>query len=359
MEYHADLNATLPAEKDEYFVDMVLNSWGVSQDAGAAAIMAPERLEELENIIFEKVRQRTHGADDEGKTVRKTFRHFDSNDSGTISFDEFMQVLDAYGCVFKIDEIRALFNKYDKDRSGKLDYEEFSNFFAFKGSGNNPNVNPVFAVEREKPNQILDKIRERLVERGAHGIRGMGILFRRMDDSGDRKLDRMEFQWGLKENGHGISPMEFERIFKYFDKNNNGKINYDEFLRAIRGDLNEYRKNLVGLAFQKLDKTGDGIVNIDDLKGSYNVEKHPKFISGEMSATQVLEEFMSQWDTLKKDGVVTLEEFEDYYGDVSASIDRDDYFELMIRNAWHIPGGEGWTENTTIPRHLQIGADGK
>ena len=67
---------------------------------------------------------------------------------------------------------------------------------------------------------------------------------------------------------------------------------------------------------------------------------------------------MKQWDTAQKDGKVSYAEFEDYYKDVSASIDTDDYFELMIRNAWHIAGGKGQYENTTIPRYLQIGADG-
>ena len=30
----------------------------------------------------------------------------------------------------------------------------------------------------------------------------------------------------------------------------------------------------------------------------------------------------------------------------------------MIRNAWHLAGGEGWAENTSIPRHLVTDAQG-
>ena len=57
---------------------------------------------------------------------------------------------------------------------------------------------------------------------------------------------------------------------------------------------------------------------------------------------------MAQWDKIKKDKIVSVEEFEDYYKDVSASIDRDDYFELMIRNAWKIPEPKPKVEVTSI-----------
>jgi Ca2+-binding EF-hand superfamily protein len=30
IQYYADVNATLPAEKDDYFVDLVLKTWGLS-----------------------------------------------------------------------------------------------------------------------------------------------------------------------------------------------------------------------------------------------------------------------------------------------------------------------------------------
>ena len=290
--------------------------------------------------------------------MRKLFKHFDLDGFGTIEFSEFCKALETIGCLYKQFEMRALFDKFDKDGNNRLDYEEFASMFAIRGSGNNPNVNPVFGVGRQAPNQVLSKVLEVLKGRGMHGIRGLGIVFRRMDNNGDRKLDRSEFMWGLRENGHTLSPSEFERIFKYFDKNNDGKISYDEFLRGVRGDLNDFRRKFVDMAFDKLDKTGDGIVNLADLENTYDVSFHPKYKSGEMSKKEILTEFMAQWDTLKKDGTVTREEFYDYFADVSASIDEDEYFELMIRNAWHIAGGEGQSANTSIPRHLVTDANG-
>lgn len=93
LDYYADISACLPAEKDEYFIDTVLETWGLSQDS----YITPERVAELEDILYEKVRQRTHGADDEGKTAGRVFRHFDKDESNSVSFEEFNQALEAYG----------------------------------------------------------------------------------------------------------------------------------------------------------------------------------------------------------------------------------------------------------------------
>lgn len=69
-------------------------------------------------------------------------------------------------------------------------------------------------------------------------------------------------------------------MFNAFDANRDGSISYDEFLRVIRGPLNNTRKNLVEKAYRILDKDGSGVVDINDIKGVYNASKHPDVVSG-------------------------------------------------------------------------------
>ena len=51
-------------------------------------------------------------------------------------------------------------------------------------------------------------------------------------------------------------------------------------------------------------------------------------------------------------------EFLEYYRDMSVNIEDEDYFELMVRNAWHISGGEGAAANSSDLRVLVIHSDG-
>lgn len=75
-----------------------------------------------------------------------------------------------------------------------------------------------------------------------------------MDKNKSGTLDRDEFNWGLAECGIKLSANEFDNIFKYFDKNCDNSVNYNEFITLLRGSLNETRRNIVLQAFAKLDK---------------------------------------------------------------------------------------------------------
>lgn len=181
--------------------------------------------------------------------------------------------------------------------------------------------------------EIKDKVLAVCQKRSANGIRGLRIMFRAMDRNGNKSVDPVEFKYAMRDYGIDLSEIEISQIMKHFDVNKDGKLSFDEFMRAIRGDMNARRTDMVHQAYKVLDKDGSGQVTIKDIEIAYDVSMHPDFQNGSKSADQILRDFMSVWETHKKDGIVTIEEFEDYYKDMSASIDNDDYFELMIRNA--------------------------
>jgi hypothetical protein len=130
--------------------------------------------------------------------------------------------------------------------------------------------------------------------------------------------------------------------------------------------MNERRRNLVLLAFHILDSDNSGEISLAEIKLVYNAKSHPDVVTGRKTEDEVLTEFMEHFAVGAKnkkkialDHVVTQEEFLEYYSNLSASIDNDDYFELMIRNAWHISGGQGQYANTTNRRVLVTHSDGR
>lgn len=183
----------------------------------------------------------------------------------------------------------------------------------------------------------VELLRAHCLSRGASGIKGLGRTFRIMDDDGSKSLDVKEFAKGLRDYGVYLEGEQIKEVFGKFDKDGSGTIDFDEFLKALRPPMSGHRRGLIIQAFKKLDKLCDGVVTVEDLRGVYNVSKHKKFLSGEWNEDQCLKEFLTSFDTPNNfDGRVTEEEFINYYSGVSASIDNDAYFDLMMRNAWKL-----------------------
>lgn len=155
--------------------------------------------------------------------------------------------------------------------------------------------------------------------------------FKIMDDDNSRSLDMKEFLKGLNDYGILIEKEEAMALFQQFDRNGSGTIDFDEFLITLRvtmragyctpdryaialnfiflciqPQMSKARKEVVMQAFRKLDKTGDGVITIEDLRGVYNAKYHPKYQNGEWTEDQVFRKFLDSFDSpYDKDGQVT------------------------------------------------------
>lgn len=134
----------------------------------------------------------------------------------------------------------------------------------------------------------------------------------------------------MKEQQLNLTDAEILALFNLFDRNRDGTVDYDEFIRVLRGPMNNFRKKLVLQAFSKLDKDGSGFIEIADIKGVYNASRHPDVIQGKKTEDEVLLEFLETFEAHHNicnseapDHVVTKEEFEEYYNNISSSVDND------------------------------------
>lgn len=326
-----------------------------SSSSSSSSNSMEAKLDLLEQKLKEKIEVLSGFADANirARKLQQQFAIFDSNGSGNIDYKEFFAAMTKFNFVGVQREIEALFNRYDDDASGEIDYKEFA--YSLFGVGDKPS--------QMDPNSrnIVDKVKARIIQKdGASGIHSVARTLKRLDTDGSKSLDRDELQRGLREYGvTTVSAPEMNTLFNYFDRDQSGRVSLDEFLRGLSAGMNSERKALVRQAFDVLDSSGRGEIRVEDVMRSYNFNSHPNVMSGKMTGDKAAEEMLSVFEQGGDvDGVVSWVEFLDYYKGLSVAIDNDAYFQLMIRNAWHLSGGEGQAANTSCKRVCVIHYDG-
>lgn len=207
--------------------------------------------------------------------------------------------------------------------------------------------------------RIIHQLRSALKDQGVVGFISLQRIFRLMDEDQNGSINLNEFQRALKESKLHLSSSDMQNLFYFFDSNHDGSIDFTEFMLGIREPMNERRMLFVRMAFDIIDKDRNGVLEVNDIVDVYDARKHPEVISGRKTEQEIFTEFIETFDIDHlHDGKVSFDQWSRYYANISASIDDDDYFELMMRNAWHISGGHGWCANTSNRRVLVTHPDG-
>ncbi|XP_066579745.1 calcyphosin-2 isoform X2 [Amia ocellicauda] len=184
---------------------------------------------------------------------------------------------------------------------------------------------------------IQETLKAKLRNRGVRTLTGLGKLCRNADKSSDGVLQKAEIRQALKEFHLTLSDEDFEAIWLFLDQNCDGQVDYGEFLRAVIGEMSEYRKALVRKAYMKLDPNKTGTVPMTDIEKFYCAKGHPKVLSGEATEEQLRTGFVETLQGACRDPrEVSYCEFEDYYEGLSIGIAADEDFANVLKNSWGI-----------------------
>ena len=129
-------------------------------------------------------------------------------------------------------------------------------------------------------------------------------LFNKIDEDDDCKINEKELLEGLKIKYNTIVKKEdVKQIFSNIDLNNNGCIDYEEFVSAAVNKKKFINKNVLMIAFKFFDKNNSGEITIDEIERMFK-----ESVVDKKKVHESLQKITKDLD-LNVDGKITFEEF--------------------------------------------------
>jgi hypothetical protein len=147
----------------------------------------------------------------------------------------------------------------------------------------------------------------------------------------------------------------FTRLFKYLDRNNSDAINIDEFMAGIRAGMSYERKSMVRQVWDRIDRNHQEGLKFDQMKLYHDFKHHPEVVDGTLTEIEAEELFCEHFaEGIVAGGHVTWHEFLDYYKAISAIVEDDYDFELLLRNSWSVPMSPRSVSSATTQRRVLV-----
>ena len=129
-------------------------------------------------------------------------------------------------------------------------------------------------------------------------------LFNRIDEDDDCRINKEELLEGLKiKYNSNVKQEDVEQIFKNLDLNNNGYIDYEEFVSASVNKRKFMNKNVLMLAYKFFDKNDSGEITFDEIEKMFK-----ESVIDKKKVHESLHQIIKEVD-LNIDGKITFEEF--------------------------------------------------
>jgi Ca2+-binding EF-hand superfamily protein len=143
----------------------------------------------------------------------------------------------------------------------------------------------------------MSLLRQKLLEAGTNTIATLPKVFKSYPScDGNQKVDINDFFDGLQKYGIYLRKEEMKLLAKYFEKNNDGKIYWDDFLYSIRGKPNDERQAVIDLVFFKFDKNRTGHAEASEFRKVFNCTKHPRYLMKDYTEDQIFYLYLQNFD---------------------------------------------------------------
>ncbi|KAL5039421.1 hypothetical protein RTP6_006584 [Batrachochytrium dendrobatidis] len=140
---------------------------------------------------------------DQKQEIREAFDLFDTDGSGTIDVKELKVAMRALGFEPKKEEVKKMVQDIDKSGSGIIDFNEFLELMTAK------------MAEKDSKEEILK-------------------AFKLFDDDETGKISFKNLKRVAKELGENLTDEELQEMIDEADRDGDGEINEEDFLRIMK-----------------------------------------------------------------------------------------------------------------------------
>lgn len=142
-------------------------------------------------------------SEEQKSDIKEAFDLFDTEGTGKIDVKELKVAIRALGFEPKKEEIKKMIADIDKENTGKLSFDDFLSLMSIK------------MAEKDSKEEIMK-------------------AFRLFDDDETGKISFKNLKRVAKELGENLTDEELQEMIDEADRDGDGEINQDEFLRIMK-----------------------------------------------------------------------------------------------------------------------------
>ena len=143
-----------------------------------------------------------------------------------------------------------------------------------------------------------------------------------------------------------IAREEIFEFFEFLDKEHKGLIKYNDLIMILINNINENRIILIQNLFDKIRK-GKEYILLNDIKKYFNPDKYPDVLEQKKTSDEIAFDFIDSLEIFKEyninlknesiiNGIMTYNDFENYFKEISLSINDDKIFDYIINFCWEV-----------------------